>query len=676
MIVHAVLLRNARRENAAHTLRYLETGTDHRRRHERVLFELSSPDLPSDRSLALSVMQTTRPSRSYKTSQFLHLIMSLTPGEHASRQQWQDMAVTALQHLGLEDHQYLGTAHLDTSCEHLHLLVNTFHAGPDGRCRKHNLSFLKLRCMQAGDLLERKFSLVPTPHRLKHSKARSTGQSIAAVRGERSFAAWCADLGPDLQGCDSWQQLHAVLQEHGLRLSPHGQGAVITDLKQQHHLKSSAIHPSLSLPQLTTRLGPWQEPPADLPPPKRSFTPGPSTDLITVPENLSSSARGLRDQLRHSTDARAQLLLQSRRPIVYGGNVIHAPLKAGQGFDGHLTGHGELLLTTRHGGPPLRCNGQVTQVPDQLPRQVLHQALRRMAQAVTHPLRISGPRVFQRLCSDICLLLRIQADFADPGIQRHFEETAHVRSQRRYPRRRRRRPASTHRQIRHHIPYLADHPGLRAGRPAAPAVSETAAQAARTDMLPLPGGDLVRTQWPAHLLLQQNGEHALDLRHAQQSAAVRRPAAGSGSGGRRDLTADGDQNVNQLSPPSSADTPAQAQSDHPTTTPADQTPAATDGAQLQQAARRSVKSLLEYLQDRNARHAQGLKDVPEHRPFGQQSGTFDFVGIRRLQEGSYAVLGRDGINYLRQLTPEELNRLKGEKRHTQIKATATTIRRR
>ena len=56
-----------------------------------------------------------------------HLSISLPPGEHLSREQWEGVVDTTLRDLGLSGHQALIVAHRDKAHEHIHIMANRVH---------------------------------------------------------------------------------------------------------------------------------------------------------------------------------------------------------------------------------------------------------------------------------------------------------------------------------------------------------------------------------------------------------------------------------------------------------------------------------------------------------------------------------------------------------------------
>src|SRR4051794_3925489 len=106
--------------------RYLMSGRKDNPNPDRVLWT-STRELVLDdpREAAMMMRFTAGQGRTAKPVQ--HLSITLAPGEHLTREQWEHVIDTTLRDLGLEGHQALIIAHRDTAHEHVHLVVNRVH---------------------------------------------------------------------------------------------------------------------------------------------------------------------------------------------------------------------------------------------------------------------------------------------------------------------------------------------------------------------------------------------------------------------------------------------------------------------------------------------------------------------------------------------------------------------
>ena len=233
---------------------YLLTGKKDDPRPDRVLWTSTRElALEDPREAAVLMRATAALGQTDKPVQ--HLSISLAPGEHLTRDQWEQVIDTTMRDLGLEGHQALIVAHQDTAQEHIHLMVNrvhpeTYRAWDRWQDRPRLMASLRPQELALG--------LKPTPH-LKNSDRLPDGMVQQFERtGEPPLLDFArAAARPIFLQADSWSDLHERLAESGLYLERKGQGLVISD--DHRHIKASSVDRSASLRALESRLGPFQE---------------------------------------------------------------------------------------------------------------------------------------------------------------------------------------------------------------------------------------------------------------------------------------------------------------------------------------------------------------------------------------------------------------------------------
>jgi hypothetical protein len=182
-----------------------------------------------------------------------HFGLSLSEGEHLTREQWEEAVDRVLRSLGLAEHQAVFIAHRDTAYAHVHVIVN--RVGPDFRA--WNARGDMVRANAIARELERDHGLLrlggralPPPAISPHAyqEARRTSQPPFADRVR-------AEAGPALAAATSWRELQERLAAQGFRLAraSHGSGLVVTDGERQASL--SRIDRTLSGPRLAARFG-------------------------------------------------------------------------------------------------------------------------------------------------------------------------------------------------------------------------------------------------------------------------------------------------------------------------------------------------------------------------------------------------------------------------------------
>jgi hypothetical protein len=183
-----------------------------------------------------------------------HISISLAPGEHLTREQWEQVVDTTMRDLGLEGHQALIVAHKDTAQEHIHLMINRVH--PEtlrawGRWQDQNRLMDSLRPQELA-LGLRPTPFVKNPDRLPDPLVRRFERT-----GELPLLDYARTARPAFQQAGSWSELHEGLAEWGLYLERKGQGLVVGD--DRGHVKASSVDRSASLRALEARLGPYEE---------------------------------------------------------------------------------------------------------------------------------------------------------------------------------------------------------------------------------------------------------------------------------------------------------------------------------------------------------------------------------------------------------------------------------
>jgi hypothetical protein len=234
--------------------RYLLTGKKDDPHPDRVLWT-STRELALEDPREAAVLMRRTAALGHTDKPVQHLSISLAPGEHLTREQWEQVIDTTLRDLGLEGHQALIVAHQDTAHEHIHLMVNrvhpeTFRAWDRWQDRPRLMKSLRPQELALG--------LQPTPH-VKNPDRLPDGVIQQFERtGEPPLLDYARTAArPIFQEAGSWSELHERLAEQGLYLERKGQGLVVSD--DHRHVKASSVDRSASLKALEARLGPFQE---------------------------------------------------------------------------------------------------------------------------------------------------------------------------------------------------------------------------------------------------------------------------------------------------------------------------------------------------------------------------------------------------------------------------------
>jgi hypothetical protein len=214
-----------------------------------------------DPEIAATQMDATASQNARVQKPVYHLSLNAPPGEHLSREEWEQVAVRVLKDLGLEEHQALIVAHTDRPHEHVHLMVNRVH--PE-HLKTWSNSHDYARIERSLRQIERDMNLREVPgnhHRLPGQEApqRDQGLTSGETREQRRTGdqPWTAQVRftvyNDFRDAESWGDLEARLGQHGLELRKRGRGLVVTDGERQ--LKISRIHRGRSTAKLEKRFG-------------------------------------------------------------------------------------------------------------------------------------------------------------------------------------------------------------------------------------------------------------------------------------------------------------------------------------------------------------------------------------------------------------------------------------
>lgn len=206
------------------------------------------------------IMATQAMNTRAKGDRTYHLVVSFAAGERPSQEQLADIEETLCAAIGLGAHQRLSAVHRDTDHLHIHVAINKIH--PEN-FRLVEPYFDQRRLMTACGALEQKHGLIRTRHGASRSPGVHQNDRRAVQREERErFRDEIRDRIKNGFECRiaqaaDWAALHGLFFEAGLQVRLRGVGLAISRQHGGLSVKASAIHPALSLPALTARLGPF-----------------------------------------------------------------------------------------------------------------------------------------------------------------------------------------------------------------------------------------------------------------------------------------------------------------------------------------------------------------------------------------------------------------------------------
>ncbi|MGL4473348.1 MAG: TraI/MobA(P) family conjugative relaxase [Shewanella sp.] len=198
------------------------------------------------------VLATQQQNTRAKGDKTYHLLVSFREGETLDDDTLSKIEAELCEAIGFGEHQRISAVHCDTDNLHIHVAINKIHpqkltmVEPFGDYRVLG---------EACDRLEDKYGLEKDNHISHVRSGQSRANDMEAHSGQKSLISWTREqCGEALKQAQSWNEVHQVLHEHGLRLQERANGLVITsDIDVS--IKASSVSRELSKPALEKRLG-------------------------------------------------------------------------------------------------------------------------------------------------------------------------------------------------------------------------------------------------------------------------------------------------------------------------------------------------------------------------------------------------------------------------------------
>ncbi len=235
---------------------------------DRVKYELFR-NVFEDSKIALAEMIWTAKASKSTASKHQHFILSLSEGEHLDSKQWNKVLDMFLEQYGDKRNDYrklqvMGFVHKDTDHEHLHLVVSRINPENGNRA---DVWQSKRKCNKIAHSINEQMNLIDYGvEKKKKTNNESNGQelpapakNIEAVSGEESFYRYMLNLKEQLLAASSWQEMHACLAKHGVKIMRKGQGMIFQTEDGKVACKPSKVSRDLSAKKLIERLGIFEE---------------------------------------------------------------------------------------------------------------------------------------------------------------------------------------------------------------------------------------------------------------------------------------------------------------------------------------------------------------------------------------------------------------------------------
>ena len=212
----------------------------------------------------LEVLNTQAQNTRARSDRTYHLIVSFRAGEQPREATLKAIEARLCAGLGFGKHQRVSAVHHDTDNLHIHIAINKIHPS---RYTLHEPYNDYKTLGQLCEKLEIELGLAQDNHQAHQRGAQSRAVDMEHHAGVESLLGWiqreCLD---QIQGAQSWTQLHQVTQANGLSLRERGNGLVFV-AEDGTTVKASSVRRDYSRNKLEARFGPFE------PSPERSTMP-------------------------------------------------------------------------------------------------------------------------------------------------------------------------------------------------------------------------------------------------------------------------------------------------------------------------------------------------------------------------------------------------------------------
>ncbi len=253
MIAKIIPIKSIRKSNFSALVKYL---TDPQGKSERI-GQVSVTNCYTDELLPalLEIQNTQEMNKRAKSDKTCHLVLSFPEGERLSNDQLNEIEERFCETLGFREHQRISVVHDDTDNQHIHIAINKIHPR---KLTIHNPYYDYKKVATLCEQIEQEYGLTKVNHETRIDKTERTIQDIESKAGIESLLGWirreCLD---DIKQADTWQDLHQVLQNHGLEIKERGNGLVFVS-NNGVAVKASSVDRSFSKPNLIKRLGAFE----------------------------------------------------------------------------------------------------------------------------------------------------------------------------------------------------------------------------------------------------------------------------------------------------------------------------------------------------------------------------------------------------------------------------------
>jgi hypothetical protein len=204
----------------------------------------------------LEVLNTQAQNTRSRADKTFHLLVSFPPDEMPDAATLIAIEARLCASIGFADHQRISVVHHDTDSVHIHIAINKIHPR---RYTIHEPYNAYHTLGNICDSLEVEYGLQHVNHIANKSGGENRAADMERHAAVESLLGWIKrECTEQMQGAQSWTEMHKLMREHGLTINERGNGLVIT-AQNGVGVKASSVSREFSKSKLEQRLGDFQK---------------------------------------------------------------------------------------------------------------------------------------------------------------------------------------------------------------------------------------------------------------------------------------------------------------------------------------------------------------------------------------------------------------------------------
>lgn len=306
MIAKHVAMRSLGKSDFAGLVSYVTDAQSKDHRLGQV--QITNCDAVSVQDAITEILATQHSNTRAKGDKTYHLIVSFRAGEQPSADTLRAIEERICAGLGYGEHQRVSAVHNDTDNLHIHIAINKIHPA---RHTMHEPYYPHLALADLCTALEREYGLETDNHQSHQRGAASRAADMERHAGVDSLVGWIKrECLEEIKAAQSWAELHQVMRDNSLEMTPRGNGLVIR-ADDGTMVKPSTVARELSKPALERRLGAFEASPerVERKQAKREYQQKPVRSRADTTELYAR----YKDEQKNLTTVRGEALAAARR---------------------------------------------------------------------------------------------------------------------------------------------------------------------------------------------------------------------------------------------------------------------------------------------------------------------------------------------------------------------------